>query len=593
MRVQQKVTELAIKGDRALGRAAPGRGDAGLGHVRRRRAAAAATAGQHGHRAAAAGRTALGAATPDAGPLAERRAAAAGRARCRGGAADGRRADATDRRTTTRPRPNVLPGYRDDDHPAAARASCAQLERRRPARAAGLGDRARQPAAVRHDARATGSPRSPRRDRAARRNSRGAAVAGPHGRPQDRRVGRPARRGVGGGPARAGHRPARHRAPRSSCCATRPPTCRCSSRRPIGLVRDGGPGRGRGRPGRRPRQAVVLPRPRHARACGSTRSAPSASASCWPASSGCARCWPPRACSTRPASAGCRSCPAASAWSPAGRRPPSTTCVIERDGALAGGAVPDRATPPTQGALAVPQIVDALGALDRDPEVDVIVLARGGGSVEDLLPFSDETLCRAVAACRTPVVSAIGHEPDTPLVDHVADLRCSTPTEAGRAAGARPRRGDRADRRPARPGPPRAGRLGGPGAAAARCAARPPGAGRPAARPGRTARRGRPAARRPPGVRRCAGWTGAAPTSRTCGARLTALGPAATLARGYAVVQRVPDARRRAAAAACCARSPRCAAATRLRIRVGRRRAWPRSVAADADGAATRAGTDA
>jgi exodeoxyribonuclease VII large subunit len=85
-----------------------------------------------------------------------------------------------------------------------------------------------------------------------------------------------------------------------------------------------------------------------------------------------------------------------------------------------------------QGALAVPQIVDALGALDRDPEVDVIVLARGGGSVEDLLPFSDETLCRAVAACRTPVVSAIGHEPDTPLVDHVADVRCSTPTEAGR-----------------------------------------------------------------------------------------------------------------------------------------------------------------
>jgi exodeoxyribonuclease VII large subunit len=85
-----------------------------------------------------------------------------------------------------------------------------------------------------------------------------------------------------------------------------------------------------------------------------------------------------------------------------------------------------------QGALAVPQIVDALGVLDRDPDVDVIVLARGGGSVEDLLPFSDETLCRAVAACRTPVVSAIGHEPDTPLVDHVADVRCSTPTEAGR-----------------------------------------------------------------------------------------------------------------------------------------------------------------
>lgn len=86
-----------------------------------------------------------------------------------------------------------------------------------------------------------------------------------------------------------------------------------------------------------------------------------------------------------------------------------------------------------QGGLAVEQVVGALRTLDRDPDVEVIVLARGGGSVEDLLPFSDETLCRAVAACRTPVVSAIGHEPDTPLVDHVADVRCSTPTEAGRS----------------------------------------------------------------------------------------------------------------------------------------------------------------
>jgi exodeoxyribonuclease VII large subunit len=85
-----------------------------------------------------------------------------------------------------------------------------------------------------------------------------------------------------------------------------------------------------------------------------------------------------------------------------------------------------------QGALAVPQILDALSALDKDPAVEVIVIARGGGSVEDLLPFSDETLCRAVSDCRTPVVSAIGHEPDTPLLDHVADLRCSTPTDAGK-----------------------------------------------------------------------------------------------------------------------------------------------------------------
>jgi len=85
-----------------------------------------------------------------------------------------------------------------------------------------------------------------------------------------------------------------------------------------------------------------------------------------------------------------------------------------------------------QGHLAVEQCMAALKALDAEPEVDVIVLARGGGSVEDLLPFSDEALCRAVAACRTPVVSAIGHEPDTPLVDGVADVRCSTPTDAGK-----------------------------------------------------------------------------------------------------------------------------------------------------------------
>ncbi|GAA1963622.1 exodeoxyribonuclease VII large subunit [Amycolatopsis minnesotensis] len=85
-----------------------------------------------------------------------------------------------------------------------------------------------------------------------------------------------------------------------------------------------------------------------------------------------------------------------------------------------------------QGVQAVPQILRALSTLDRDPGVEVIVIARGGGSVEDLLPFSDEALCRAVAAAGTPVVSAIGHEPDTPLLDHVADLRCSTPTDAGK-----------------------------------------------------------------------------------------------------------------------------------------------------------------
>ncbi|MFC3504366.1 exodeoxyribonuclease VII large subunit [Micromonospora krabiensis] len=85
-----------------------------------------------------------------------------------------------------------------------------------------------------------------------------------------------------------------------------------------------------------------------------------------------------------------------------------------------------------QGPSAVPQIVDALKVLDADPAVDVIVIARGGGGIEDLLPFSDEALCRAVFACRTPVVSAIGHETDTPLLDYVADLRASTPTDAAK-----------------------------------------------------------------------------------------------------------------------------------------------------------------
>jgi exodeoxyribonuclease VII large subunit len=193
-----------------------------------------------------------------------------------------------------------------------------------------------------------------------------------------------------------------------------------------------------------------------------------------------------------------------------------------------------------QGALAVPQIVDALGALDRDPDVDVIVLARGGGSVEDLLPFSDETLCRAVADCRTPVVSAIGHEPDTPLVDHVADVRCSTPTEAGRRlvpdiaeetariAGLR----DRA-RRALAGWVDREERL-------------------------LTALRGRPVLAEPlraldaraveverlrEAARACVerGLDRRAHDLEHVRARLATLGPAATLARGYAVVQRVPD----------------------------------------------------
>ena len=85
-----------------------------------------------------------------------------------------------------------------------------------------------------------------------------------------------------------------------------------------------------------------------------------------------------------------------------------------------------------QGAQAVPTILSSLAALDAQDDIDVIVIARGGGSLEDLLPFSDESVLRAVAAARTPVVSAIGHEQDAPLLDLVADLRASTPTDAGK-----------------------------------------------------------------------------------------------------------------------------------------------------------------
>lgn len=85
-----------------------------------------------------------------------------------------------------------------------------------------------------------------------------------------------------------------------------------------------------------------------------------------------------------------------------------------------------------QGSDAVVQVSGAVKALDADPEVEVIVVSRGGGSLEDLLPFSNEALLRVVAACRTPVVSAIGHEVDTPLLDLVADVRASTPTDAAK-----------------------------------------------------------------------------------------------------------------------------------------------------------------
>lgn len=86
----------------------------------------------------------------------------------------------------------------------------------------------------------------------------------------------------------------------------------------------------------------------------------------------------------------------------------------------------------TQGAQCVPEVTQALITLDADPAVDVIIIARGGGGVEELLPFSDESLVRAVFDAKTPVISAIGHEKDAPLLDLVADLRASTPTDAAK-----------------------------------------------------------------------------------------------------------------------------------------------------------------
>ncbi len=85
-----------------------------------------------------------------------------------------------------------------------------------------------------------------------------------------------------------------------------------------------------------------------------------------------------------------------------------------------------------QGSAAPTAIVESLAALAAHPDVDVVIISRGGGSFEDLLPFSDERVVRAVAACSVPVVSAVGHEQDTPLCDLAADVRASTPTAAAR-----------------------------------------------------------------------------------------------------------------------------------------------------------------
>ncbi|MEU7633204.1 exodeoxyribonuclease VII large subunit [Nocardia sp. NPDC049220] len=191
-----------------------------------------------------------------------------------------------------------------------------------------------------------------------------------------------------------------------------------------------------------------------------------------------------------------------------------------------------------QGPTAVPQMLTALAELDRDPTVEVILLARGGGSVEDLLPFSDEALCRAIVAANTPIVSAIGHEPDNPLTDFVADLRAATPTDAAK-----------------RVVPDAAAELTGVRDLRARTAAALRGwvdretrtlaqlRSRPAlADPLRELdRRHEDIERLRTSARRCAEQFihTESTAARHLREKLTAVGPAATLARGYAVVQRV------------------------------------------------------
>jgi exodeoxyribonuclease VII large subunit len=217
-----------------------------------------------------------------------------------------------------------------------------------------------------------------------------------------------------------------------------------------------------------------------------------------------------------------------------------------------------------QGPTAVSQIVTALKELDTDSDVDVIVLARGGGSVEDLLPFSDETLCRAIAACRTPLVSAVGHEPDNPLCDLVADVRAATPTDAAKRivpdTAAEQRLLDDLRRRSAqalRNWVTREER------ALAQLRNRPVLAEPLASLTARAEEihRARSA------VRRDITRTIDVQTERVghLSARLATLGPAATLARGYAVVQAVtPEGR--SAVLRSAADAP---AGTALRVRVG------------------------
>ena len=228
----------------------------------------------------------------------------------------------------------------------------------------------------------------------------------------------------------------------------------------------------------------------------------------------------------------------ASGWSPRRARPPSATSS-RTPGAAGRRSRFEVAHAAMQGPRAAREVIEALERLDRDPDVDVIVIARGGGSVEDLLPFSDEALVRAVAAARTPVVSR-----DRPRARHPAArpgrrrprLHAHRRRQADRARrrrGAAARRPAARDRVRARA----ATRWLEPRAARPRRAAVPPGARRPAHASSTARRRGRELARpRPPSLAPPA-RPRPPTTSAHQRARVRALSPLATLRRGYAVLQ--------------------------------------------------------
>ena len=342
-------------------------------------------------------------------------------------------------------------------------------------------------------------------------------------------------------------------------------------------------GLARGRARRGARQAAALRRPAARCRWTPTRSARSASASCSPGSSSCARVL------------------AAEGLFAADRKRPLPFLpergrrrlrpgvgrregrARERAAPLARGALPGRGGRRAGPDARSPRSPTRSQRLDADPEVDVIVVTRGGGSLEDLLPFSNEALVRAVAACRTPVVSAIGHEPDTPLLDLVADVRASTPTDAAkRVVPDVAEELDRVAQLRRRTGAAVRALLDREHAGAAR-AAQPARCRRPA-RPARRRRAHEVAALRDRARRSlAAALDRAADNLAHTRARVTALSPAATLERGYAVLQRADGAVVRRPADVV-GRRPAAGPARRGRAR-------PSVVAADADRGSARAPT--